>query len=290
MTIQLPEAATMRAALAAAGFVQTGQRTGFYTRWAWTAATSRPIPELVVPENPEYPDFPDMMRGVLGTLAFVARQGAQAQAALDALDAVVPRLPANPADLAALVQQPTLAHLVLDKAFLGSAAALFSPETPATYRYALTRRWGGSPIAVFWMLNPSTADAFDDDPTIRRCVGFARREGCGGLVVVNVFAMRSADPALLATHADAVGPNNAQVVQTVLATAVAGGHPVIAAWGADTHLARSGHLTMIAKWVAEAGVDLKCLGVTKTGQPKHPARLHSNTPLVAYTFPKGQQS
>ncbi len=50
-----------------------------------------------------------------------------------------------------------------------------------TYRYALERRWSETAPAVFVMLNPSTADAFADDPTIRRCLAFARREGCGGL-------------------------------------------------------------------------------------------------------------
>ncbi len=284
----LPDPETMRRVLAAAGFVQTSQRTGFYTRWAWTAATSRHIPELMVPENPEMADFPDIMRATLDTLALVARQGAQARAALAALADAWPRQPSNPADLAALVEQKTLAHLVLDTAI--GAAALLSPppaDGPPEYRYALTRMWGSGLVAVFMMLNPSTADALTDDATIRRCVRFAQREGCGALAVVNAFALRSTDPAVLATNPDAVGPNNAQVVQAVLAAAVAGGHPVIGAWGADNFLVRSGHIHTVAKWIAEVGADLKCLGTTQAGHPKHPVRLHSDTPLVAYTFPKG---
>jgi hypothetical protein len=63
------------------------------------------------------------------------------------------------------------------------------------YRYRLTRTWDAVRwSAAFVMLNPSTADAVDDDPTIKRCVGFAKRWGCGGIVVANLFAFRSADP------------------------------------------------------------------------------------------------
>lgn len=279
---QLPEPATVRAALQAAGFIHIGGRAGLYTRWRWPA--DRRGYTMIVPENPANADFADLMQSTLAALSHTADQGARAQQALDVIAASTLRLPSNPADLAALVKQPTLAHLTLDAAFPG-AAALLSPCRG--YRYALTRMWGSGPIAVFMMLNPSTADALDDDATIRRCVGFARREGCGGLVVINTFALRSTDPANLATNPDAVGPNNAQVVQTVLAVAKAGGHPVIAAWGADSYLVRSGHIHTVAAWIAEVGVDLKCLGVTQAGHPKHPVRLHSDTPLVAYTFPKG---
>lgn len=64
------------------------------------------------------------------------------------------------------------------------------------YRYRLTRRFADGPCATFVMLNPSTADETIDDPTIRRCRNFAIREGCGGLVVVNLFAYRATDPRL----------------------------------------------------------------------------------------------
>src|SRR5262249_62207047 len=64
------------------------------------------------------------------------------------------------------------------------------------YRYWLTRTWDAARPAVCWlMLNPSTADAARDDPTIRRCIGLARRWGHGGIVVVNLFAWRAPDPA-----------------------------------------------------------------------------------------------
>src|SRR5438105_250311 len=74
-----------------------------------------------------------------------------------------------------------------------AGSAWFSPDKQ--YRYLLTRSWDHIPQAMTWiMLNPSTADAFRDDPTIRRCISFARREGCGSIRVVNLFALRATDP------------------------------------------------------------------------------------------------
>ncbi|MFM7320548.1 MAG: DUF1643 domain-containing protein, partial [Armatimonadota bacterium] len=69
------------------------------------------------------------------------------------------------------------------------------------YRYRLERRWSGEPddgdAVVFVGLNPSTADAGSDDPTLRRCVGFARAWGFPAVVLVNGFALRAADPRAL---------------------------------------------------------------------------------------------
>lgn len=66
-------------------------------------------------------------------------------------------------------------------------AAVFSPDR--AHRYRLTREWySDRPPFVVIGLNPSTADESQDDPTIRRCLSFARREGCGSLVMVNRLA------------------------------------------------------------------------------------------------------
>ena len=76
-----------------------------------------------------------------------------------------------------------------------------------TYRYLLTRRAGpGERAAAFILLNPSTADAATDDPTIRRCLGFARRWGCGRFFVLNLFAFRATYPAELRWADDPIGP------------------------------------------------------------------------------------
>lgn len=76
------------------------------------------------------------------------------------------------------------------------------------YRYLLTRRWDAGNPVTFVMLNPSTADADKDDPTIRRCIRFARDWGFGALQVVNLFAVRAADPRVMMAEPDPVGPDN----------------------------------------------------------------------------------
>jgi hypothetical protein len=80
------------------------------------------------------------------------------------------------------------------------------------------------------MLNPSTADASQDDPTIRRCIGFARQWGCGRLVVLNLFAFRATDPADLKRAADPVGPENRAWFDRTLVDDLVGG-PVVCGWG-----------------------------------------------------------
>jgi hypothetical protein len=146
-----------------------------------------------------------------------------------------------------------------------------------TYRYLLTRIWDPAlRPAVFLMLNPSTADAMDDDPTIRRCTGYAKREGAGGLVVVNLFALRSTDPRVLRHHADPVGPLN----DVFIRQATAGAGTVIAAWGAAG--VEHGRGPGVTQTLRKRGVALKCLGTTSTGQPRHPLYLPGNAVLEPY--------
>src|SRR5271157_168450 len=78
-----------------------------------------------------------------------------------------------------------------------------------TWRYKLWRRWSAAvPMVTFIGLNPSTADEINDDPTVRRCLGFARRWGFGGMSMLNVFAYRSTNPRALRAATDPVGPRN----------------------------------------------------------------------------------
>ena len=78
-----------------------------------------------------------------------------------------------------------------------------------TWRYKLSRRWSkAGPMVAFIGLNPSTADEINDDPTVRRCIGVARRWGFGGMFMLNVFAFRSTNPRVLKTVADPIGPRN----------------------------------------------------------------------------------
>lgn len=90
------------------------------------------------------------------------------------------------------------------------------------YRYLLGRAWGDGPLLPFIMLNPSTADADIDDPTIRRCMGFAKREGTSGVSVANLFALRSKDPSALLTVSGRVGPGNEFALEMLTRAAIEG--------------------------------------------------------------------
>lgn len=161
----------------------------------------------------------------------------------------------------------------------GIAAAVFDgPDR--IYRYLLTRIWDPSvPPVVYVMLNPSTADHAEDDATIRRCRAFAEREGGGGIVVVNLFSLRSTDPRALVHHPDPVGPVNDAFIRQ----AVTGAHRVIAAWGAAG--VQDGRGERVAALLRRRGVDVQCFGTTSTGQPRHPLYLPRVAPLVPYNAP-----
>jgi len=165
-------------------------------------------------------------------------------------------------------------ELVTDRAddLVERRTAVF--DSTRTYRYTLERRWSDAQPAVFVMLNPSTADALTDDPTIRRCVSFAKREGCGGLIVVNLFALRSTDPKQLYSHPDPVGPSNDGIVYE----AQHQGSPVIAAWG--VHGTLNGRDRAVCS-LLEFG-DVIALGVTKDGHPRHPLYVAGDAPLVLW--------
>jgi len=121
------------------------------------------------------------------------------------------------------------------------------------------------------MLNPSTADAFQLDPTNRRCVGFAQAWGFGALVTTNIFAFRSTNPAGLRTTNDAVGPEN----DDAIATAACSADLVIAAWG--THGELQGRGEAVRTMLCEAGVELHALKLTKAGHPGHPLYVAADT-------------
>jgi len=159
------------------------------------------------------------------------------------------------------------------------AGAVLSPC--GTYRYTLDRVWDASlPTALFVMLNPSTADANVDDPTIRRCRTFATREGCGALTAVNLFALRSTNPDALTEHPDPVGPDNDLHTALALDRQPA---VVIAAWGA--HPFARPRAAQVARLLAVHGGRLDSLGTTKQGAPRHPLYVHRDQPLVPWSPP-----
>jgi hypothetical protein len=149
------------------------------------------------------------------------------------------------------------------------------------YRYLLVHQWDDRlPMVVWVMLNPSVADALRDDPTIRRCRAFAGRWGCGGMVALNLFALRSTLPEALRAHADPVGPHNDRFLRAFTAPEVRRGGPVVAAWG--NHGALNGRGAAVARTLVDAGVELNALVVTGQGQPGHPLYVRGATKLQAF--------
>lgn len=147
-------------------------------------------------------------------------------------------------------------------------SATFSPCR--RYRYSLWRSWRGLDLfaegnsyAMFVGLNPSTADEQNDDPTIRRCVAFAKAWGFDGLCMTNLFGFRSTDPADMLKQADPVGADNDQVLRDL----AAGAGVVVAAWGVHgTHRHRAAEVrSMLPR--------LHYLRLTKDGHPGHPLYL-----------------
>ena len=137
------------------------------------------------------------------------------------------------------------------------------------YRYRLTRVWDPElPTITFVLLNPSTADAEHLDPTLRRCVGFAKRDGFGGMVILNLYAFRSASPKVMRAAADPVGSENDGVLASATGVVVAG-------WGINADAAR------VAQAVALLP-PLQALGVTKRGHPRHPLYVRGNASLTAW--------
>jgi hypothetical protein len=143
------------------------------------------------------------------------------------------------------------------------------------FRYVLSRRWSTEPSLVFCMLNPSTADAENDDPTIRRCMYFAEREGAGGLVVVNLFAYRTKSPDLLAAQNFPVGVENDWRIADA-----ARGRQVVAAWGAHARKGiAKGRAAIVLKMLHEVAESVHYLDITRDGLPRHPLYVRNDSPL-----------
>lgn len=136
------------------------------------------------------------------------------------------------------------------------------------YRYSLFRGWDDDlPAVAFVMLNPSTADGLKDDPTIRRCIGFARAWGFGRLEVFNLFALRATSPKDMKASKHPVGPSNDDVLAGLLDRKFG---KIVAAWGAHgSHLGRS---TAVRKMIP----GMWALRLTGDGEPGHPLYVPSD--------------
>lgn len=145
------------------------------------------------------------------------------------------------------------------------------------YRYLLRRVWDyAKPRVLFVMLNPSTADAHEDDATIRSCVRLASGAGYGSMEVVNLFGYRATNPAELQNVSNPIGPANADVGDVAINRC----DLVICAWGTH-HMAERRAREMVS-WVKGWKPAAYCLGTTKSGAPKHPLYIKSGTPLQTF--------
>jgi hypothetical protein len=146
------------------------------------------------------------------------------------------------------------------------------------YRYALIRKWDlEKPALMFVMMNPSTADASKDDPTIRRCVGLAKELGYGSILVGNLFAWRSTDPkAVPHSMAEAVGPENDAWLELLALQA----KDVVAAWGAlvGTRGIRHTRIEQVESLIRPRH-PVHAFELTNGGHPRHPLYMKRGTGL-----------
>lgn len=158
------------------------------------------------------------------------------------------------------------------------------------YRWWLRREWTNwlpngelapvKGVCCFVMLNPSTADALQDDPTIRRCIGFAKSWGYHTLTVRNLFAFRATDPRELHStlHENVSGaPRNDQELIAALTADL-----TVIAWGAAVPVNRD---TVVLRLFRETfpKKPLYCLGTTKGGYPRHPLYVRADQQPVLFT-------
>lgn len=159
------------------------------------------------------------------------------------------------------------------------------------YRYVLYRHWGDKPVfhrlatpdvLPFIGLNPSTATATEDDPTVSRCINFAKRNGFQGMYMLNLFAYRATIPGEMKMQMDPVGPDNNTAIMDILKSSL----HVVLAWGNHgSHLGRSNEMKELlnqAIWLE----NIWCFGVTNQDEPIHPLYQPSNAQFVGYPLLK----
>jgi hypothetical protein len=164
--------------------------------------------------------------------------------------------------------------------------AYFSPDR--RYRYWLTRSWDDAkPMMCVIGVNPSTADEAIDDATIRKCIGFAKRLGFGGLLMLNVGAFRATDPRNWHKAEDPFGPENTithlkeYIAQNTVEhypweTPTKGVTAVVAAWGKNCSKGRALARSLA---IAQSIRGIQCWGKNNDGTPRHPLMLSYETQL-----------
>lgn len=144
------------------------------------------------------------------------------------------------------------------------SVAVFSKDDK--YRFYLRRVWDKNlPRITYVMLNPSTADAFKNDPTVARCQERAIKLGYGSFVVVNIFAFRSTQPNVLTLpNIEPIGEGNDEWILF----AAKESSKVMLGWGRHGKFNSRGDI--VTSLLEDAGVELWCLGQNKDQTPIHP--------------------
>lgn len=151
-------------------------------------------------------------------------------------------------------------------------ATLFSPFRE--YRYTLYREWSpGDKVVQFICLNPSTADEVKNDPTVTRCINYAKSWGYTGMCMTNIFAFRATDPGVMKAQPEPVGEENDHYLSLIARQS----EIVVAAWG--THGAYRNRGQQVKQLIQ----DLHCLRITKDGHPSHPLYLPKNLVPIGYS-------
>lgn len=155
------------------------------------------------------------------------------------------------------------------------------------YRYDLWRYWAPyGKLFIVVGLNPSTADHKLNDRTISKCIKFAKREDCSGLVMLNLYAYRSTDPDNLFHQQDPIGPDNDSIIKEWFKFSESGSI-LVGAWGSHHSIVQS-RLNAILKIdtaralrrVRPAHQVMLCFAKNQDGNPKHPLYVKGNTPLI----------
>lgn len=148
---------------------------------------------------------------------------------------------------------------------------LFTPDPHLAYYPGQHHQF-----VMFIGLNPSVADETKDDPTIRRCIGFAQSWGFGALCMTNLFAYRSTDPDVMKNNTAHIGPAN----DTWLLKAAKEATLIIAAWG--KHGRHADREARVLKMFFDCKVKLHCLRYNQDGTPEHPLYIPKDTQPVEF--------
>ncbi|WP_026180181.1 DUF1643 domain-containing protein [Hahella ganghwensis] len=147
------------------------------------------------------------------------------------------------------------------------------------HRYTLSRTWSDTgPLFGYFGINPSTADANIDDPTVRKWIGFTQHFGGRGFIVGNVFSYRTPNVRDLIPFANHENLTNDRHIEQIIEKV----DVLVPCWGNQTKVPIDirHHFDLLLDKLFDSGKPVKTFGLTKSGDPKHPARLGYDTTLI----------